>query len=162
MSVPPQQLRKFYKAREKNPKLYTYDDAGNLVEKAKDGKIISKIQLPSYRKPTFEEYDIMESKHIEAIAKAEADFEKARVELYQKSKDSTTSMYEILRLNRIVNDKDIILQNIRHPLTGINEIESVEIRNILFDQGSEKRKMGYTLHAFISRPFTLEEQYTRK
>ena len=42
MSVSSEQLRRFYKSREKKPNLYTYDDDGNIISQrnAPVGRII--------------------------------------------------------------------------------------------------------------------------
>jgi hypothetical protein len=161
MSASLDELRKFYKFRSKKPDLYTYDDNGDLIIKDKDGSIKKTITLPSYRPPTFEELDAMSEKRTTAIAEAEQEFETARQELRQAFDTPDTMMSDILRLNRKVTEADIKLQTVRFPLRSVIDIESVEIRDVMFEDSKEQRKMESELKAFITRPFTLEEQYSR-
>jgi ribA/ribD-fused uncharacterized protein len=160
MSVSSEQLRRFYKSREKKPNLFTYDDEGNLVEKDKEGKLLKIIQLPSYREPTYEERDIMEKKRYESISKIEKEYEYARQELRNKM-ESSASLSEILRLNNKVSELDMQLQSVRFPLRYVNTIDSIEINKILIDDIYETRKLPYDLHILMTRPFTLNEQYVR-
>ena len=161
MSVSSEQLRRFYKSREKKPNLYTYDDDGNLVEKDKEGKITKTLQLPSYREPTYEERDIMEKKRMDAIAKAESEYESARQKLRSAIENTSSSISEILLLNKNVTELDMKLQAVRFPLRYIKKIESIEINKILMEDVYETRKLPYELSVLINRPFTLQEQYVR-
>ena len=155
------QLRKFYKNRAKKPYLYTYDDDGNLIEKAKDGSIINKIVLKKYRPITIEEYDIMEQKRIEKIKIAEKEFEESRISLYEAKNNQNISSSELIQLNRLVSNKDIALQSIRMPLREILELESIDVKDILLDKPKEKRKFPHTVHTLITRPYKLEDQYVK-
>ncbi len=159
MSV--EELKRFYKAMAKNPKLFSYDDDGNLIELNKEGSIIKTIALPDYRYPTFEEIDEMEQKRTEAIAIANKEFENARKELrdiYSKP-DATES--EILRINRKVKEADIQLQAVCFPLQTVKKEGGIAINKIEFDKSYEKRKYPYPFFFSEERPFTLQEQYVR-
>jgi ribA/ribD-fused uncharacterized protein len=160
-SVSLDELKKFYKLRAKKPELYTYDDTGNLIEKDKDGGIKKTITLPTYRNPTFEELDEMGQKRINSIAEAEQVYEKARQELRQAMDTPDTMMSDILRLNRNVVEADIKLQSVRFPLREVIQEKPVEVRDIIFEQSKEVRKIANELNVLITRPFTLQEQYVR-
>jgi ribA/ribD-fused uncharacterized protein len=156
-----EELKKFYKARVKKPDLYTYDEDGNLVELNKDGGIVKTIPLPDYRPPTFEEFDEMEQKRLEAIAVANKEFEDARRELNSALQNPETLDSEVLRINRKVKEADIKLQSIRFPLQFIEPEDGISINQIDFDKSFEKRKFVYPFYFLKERPFKLQEQYVR-
>ena len=58
------ELKRYYKEKAKKPALYGYDEDGNLIEKNREGTVIKTIPLPTYRPPTFEEYDDLLTKNI--------------------------------------------------------------------------------------------------
>jgi ribA/ribD-fused uncharacterized protein len=155
------ELKTFYRGRNKNPKLFDYDDDGNLIEKNKEGEIIKTIPLPNYRLPTFEEYDEMEKKRMENIAILTKEFEDSRKELRAVLNNPDRLDSEVLRINRKVIEADAKLQNVRFPLHYVLKENGIEINQIDFDQPNEKRKYPFPIGIFQTRPFTLEEQYTR-
>jgi ribA/ribD-fused uncharacterized protein len=156
-----EELKKFYKGRSKNEKLYTYDDDGNLIEKNKEGTVIKTIPLPNYRQPTLEEFDEMEETHMKAIAIANKEYEDARKELREIISKPDTLDSEVLRINRKVVEADMKLQVARFPLRFIEVDTGFEIRDIDFLQINEKRKYPYEFYLLKTRPFTLQEQYVR-
>jgi len=156
-----EELKRFYKARVKKPDLYTYDDDGNLVELNKEGSVTKTIPLPDYRPPTFEEFDEMEQKRLEAIAVANKEFEDARRELRSALTNPEIPDSEVLRINRKVKEADIKLQTIRFPLHYIELDDGIPINKIDFDKSYEKRKFPYPFFFLKERPFTLQEQYVR-
>lgn len=156
-----EELKRFYKGMDKNPKLYSYDNNGNLIELNKEGTVIKTIALPDYRIPTFEEFDEMEKKRMESIATLNKGFEDARRELrdiYSKQ-DSTES--EILRVNRKVKEADIKLQAVRFPLQYVSQQGGIKINKVNFDKTYEQRTYPYPFYFLEERPFTLQEQYVR-
>ena len=156
-----EELKKFYKARVKKPDLYTYDEDGNLVELNKEGSVTKTIPLPDYRPPTFEEFDEMEQKRLEAIAVANKEFEDARRDLRAALSNPEIPDSEVLRINRKVKEADIKLQAIRFPLQYIELDDGIPINKVEFDKSYEKRKFPYPFFFLKERPFTLQEQYVR-
>lgn len=156
-----EELKRFYKARAKKPELYTYDNDGNLVELNKEGNVVKTITLPTYRSPTYEEYDEMEKKRMDEIAIANKEYEDAKIELREAHSKSDIPDYEILRINRKVMEANVKLLNIRFPLKYVNLESGHEIRSIDFNQPNEKRKYPYDIAFLEVRPFTLQEQYVR-
>ena len=157
-----EELKRFYKSRVKKPDLFTYDDDGNLVELNKEGSVIKTIPLPDYRPPTYEEFDEMEQKRLEAIAIANKEFEDARVELRSIISNPDTPDSEVLRINRKVKEADIKLQSVRFPLKEVTfSSDGIAISQIEFDKAYEKRKFPYRFYFLEERPFTLQEQYVR-
>jgi ribA/ribD-fused uncharacterized protein len=156
-----EELKKFYKAKAKKQDLYGYDDDGNLIELNKERTVIKTIALPSYRTPTYEEFDEMEKTRMEAIAIANKEYEGARRELRELSASPEAIDSEILRINRKVIEADIKLQAIRFPLHYVETMEGIPISKMDFDQPNEKRKYPYNFSILKERPFTLQEQYVR-
>lgn len=156
-----EELKRFYKARVKKPELFTYDDDGNLVELNKEGSVVKTIPLPDYRPPSYEEFDEMEQKRLEAIATANKEFEDSRVELRSLLSNPDTPDSDILRVNRKVKEADIKLQAIRFPLQSVSKQDGISISQVDFDKSYEKRKFPYEFYFLEERPFTLQEQYVR-
>jgi ribA/ribD-fused uncharacterized protein len=156
------ELKRYYRGKAKNPRLYDYDDDGNLVEKNKEGAVVKTIPLPKYRLPTFEEYDVMEKKRAEDIAKASKEFNDARKRLRELILNPETMPSDIVRQNNAVVLADIQLQKVRHPLKYVSKMKQVEIRSIELSKTSEKRKFPYRIAILQTSPFTLQDQYVRE
>ncbi len=161
MSVSTNDLRRFYKQREKNPNLFTYDDEGDLIERNKEGALLKTLPLPYYRKPTAEELQILSENRKTAIDKAEQEYEQARIALREASNFPDTPKSEIIKLNRKVSELDVILQSVRFPLRMTAFEDSVQYNKILFDDTYEERTIPYKLSVLKTRPFTLQDQYVR-
>lgn len=161
MSVSTNDLRRFYKQREKNPKLFTYDDSGDLIERNKEGAVIKTIPLPYYRKPNADELQLMAENKKTAIAEAEQEYEQARIALREAINFPDTPKSEIIKLNRKVSELDVILQSVRFPLRITSLEDPIKYNKILFDDIYEERTTPYKLAVLKTRPFTLQDQYVR-
>lgn len=155
------ELKRYYKEKAKRPAQYDYDEDGNLIEKNREGTVIKTIPLPTYRPPTFEEFDEMEHLRMEQIAVATKNFEDARKELRGALSAPDALDTDIVTLNKKVMDADAILQSIRFPLRYIEVEGGVEIKALDFDKTTEKRKYPFEVAILKTRPFTLQEQYVR-
>ena len=154
-------LKLFYKAKAKKPDLYGYDDDGNLIELNRDGAVIKTIPLPTYRRPTDEEYDEMEKKRMAAIEVANKEYEDARRALREISTNRDSTPADIIIANRAVSEADVKLQAIRFPLQYIESEGKIPINRIDFNQPNEKRKYQDIFYLLKERAFTLQEQYVR-
>lgn len=155
------ELKRYYKERAKKPALYGYDEDGNLIEKNREGTVIKTIPLPTYRPPTFEEYDEMERTRMEKIALATKEFEDARKALREGLSTPDYLDTDIDKLNRAVGDADAKLQAVRFPLRQLVFESGVKIKDLDFDKIAEKRTYDFRLAIIKTRPFTLQEQYVR-
>jgi ribA/ribD-fused uncharacterized protein len=157
------ELERFYRAKAKAgiDGNYGYDNDGNLVERDGKGTVIKTITLPTYRRPTNEEYDVMEQTHREAIAVAERAVDEARSALYAMSQNPERDDSTMLRLNRAVMEEESKLVRIRFPLMYIAHLENIPIKQVDFTQPNNDRKVPYDLAILETRPFTLQEQYVR-
>jgi ribA/ribD-fused uncharacterized protein len=154
------ELINFYKGRAKNPSQYSYSPEGDLIIYGRGKEVEKRIVLPLYRKPSLEEVEEAEAKRMEAIATAVELFETSRRSLRDALQNPSSSKSDILRLNREIEEADLNIQRIRFPLKDIETIESIEPGKILFGD-KETRKM-YDINVFISRSFTLQDQYVRE
>ena len=158
------ELRRFYIQKAKrnlNNDEYGYDADGNLVQRDNKGTVIKTITLPTYRRPTEEEYDIMEKTHHEAIAVAERVVDEARSALYAMSQNPDRDIPTMLRLNRAVVEAESKLVRVRFPLMHIDHEEGIPIKKVDFTQPNNDRKVPYVMAILETRPFTLQEQYVR-
>ena len=161
MSVSTNDLRRFYKQREKKPDLFTYDDEGDLIERNKEGAIIKTLPLPYYRKPTMDEIQILDENRKSAIAKAEEEYEHARIALREAVNALDTPKSEIIKLNRKTSELDVILQSVRFPLRTTENEGAIKLNKIIFEDIYEERTTPYGLAVLYTRPFTLQDQYVR-
>jgi ribA/ribD-fused uncharacterized protein len=155
------ELKRYYKEKAKKPAQYDYDEDGNLIEKNREGVVIKTIPLPTYRPPTFEEFDVMERLRMEQIALATQHFEDARKALREALSAPDALDSEIVTLNKKIMEADAILQAIRFPLRHITIQDGVEIKALDFEKMVEKRKYPFGIAILQTRPFTLQEQYVR-
>jgi ribA/ribD-fused uncharacterized protein len=157
------ELERFYRAKAKAGMDgdYGYDNDGNLVQRDGKGSVIKTITLPTYRRPTDEEYDVMEQTHREAIAVAERLVDEARSALYTMSQNPERNDSTMLRLNRAVMEEESKLVRIRFPLMYVAYEEDVPIKQVDFTQLTNNRKLPYDLAILQTRPFPLQEQYVR-
>jgi ribA/ribD-fused uncharacterized protein len=157
------ELERFYSAKAKSgiDGDYGYDNDGNLVQRDNKGTVIKTITLPTYRRPTNEEYDIMEQTHREAIAVAEHAVDEARSALYTMSQNPARNDSIMVRLNRAVIDEESKLLRIRFPLMYVAYVEKIPIKQVDFTQPTNDRKIPYELAILETRPFPLQEQYVR-
>jgi ribA/ribD-fused uncharacterized protein len=153
-------LKKFYKNRSKDAKLYDYDATGNLVIRNKAGGIDSTIYLPTYVKPTEADIQQMENERMEKIAKLQQDYELKFQEL-RNAVNASEPMTTIFHLNRDVERAEILLQATRFPSQYYKYYDKVDIKDILLDETYEKRKMPYSVVKFGYAPHTLQNQYVR-
>jgi predicted NAD-dependent protein-ADP-ribosyltransferase YbiA (DUF1768 family) len=148
-SVPPyseavaKQINTFYKKREKNPKQYTYTDDGNLVIFSKSGAEESGITLKNYTAYDSVSRDERDQNRLDTIGEAESRYEDA----LKKVREATESYrlngatQPVLAAQKAMAEADQILSRIRYGSRAIKSIPNPEVRDILFDQPYESRKL---------------------
>jgi ribA/ribD-fused uncharacterized protein len=60
-----------------------------------------------------------------------------------------------------VQDADNLLQKARFPLTCVDKMDGVAIRDLDFDQPNEIRKLTYPISVMYRHPYGLQQQYVR-
>ena len=155
-------LKKFYAGREKHGKdRFDYDDAGNLVERNKQGQVIKTITLPMYRPITMPEFKEMDDARTLAIREAIEIVDRARMALFEEmQKGEFRDLTRVLALNEEVATADIRLQKVRFPHRTL-EREELQIRKIDFTQPNETRKFPYLTTILRVNPYPITEQYVR-
>ena len=142
------------------PLRFGYDADGNLTEQ--DGSGLKTIPLPTYRAPSLEELDEMETQRMNAIADASQAFDRARSELYEAIHTAgVTDPSVVSGLNRKVLEADQRLQVVRFPLRYIAKVYPVMIRDLDFNKIQEVRKFPYQIAVLETNPFPLQDQYVR-
>ena len=153
-------LKAFYVGRSKNPNTYTYSETGDLIQKAKDGTIVNTITLPVYRSPTSDELAVMMEERKKRIAVAEEKYEALRKEL-RALFEAGADMSERMRKNHEVEVADMELQNARFALKTIIDEDGIEVRNLLFQERYETRKVPYSIARMVTSPYELQKLYVR-
>ena len=110
------------------PEPATYLPNGDLTVQTKDQD--TSIAIPSYRPPTNAELLTLQTEYDAALQEQVDAFELAREEL-RKAIDEDR---DVLQAQRKVYEEDLRLQIIRYAERGIQHMESVELRHLLFDQ----------------------------
>jgi ribA/ribD-fused uncharacterized protein len=142
------------------PLRFGYDADGNLTEQ--DGSNLKTIPLPTYRAPSLEELDEMETQRMNAIADASQAFDRARSELYEAIHTAgVTDPSVVSGLNRKVLEADQRLQVVRFPLRYVAKVYPVKIRDLDFNKIQEVRKFPYQIAVLETNPFPLQDQYVR-
>jgi ribA/ribD-fused uncharacterized protein len=142
------------------PLRFGYDADGNLTEQ--DGSGLKTIPLPTYRAPSLEELDEMETQRMNAIADASQAFDSARSELYEAIHTAgVTDPSVVSGLNRKVLEADQRLQVVRFPLRYVAKVYPVMIRDLDFNKIQEVRKFPYQIAVLETNPFPLQDQYVR-
>jgi hypothetical protein len=142
------------------PLRFGYDADGNLTEQ--DGSNLKTIPLPTYRAPSLEELDEMETQRMNAIADANKAFDRARSELYEAIHTAgVTDPSVVSGLNRKVLEADQRLQVVRFPLRYVAKVYPVKIRDLDFNKIQEVRKFPYQIAVLETNPFPLQDQYVR-
>ena len=148
-SVPPyseavaKQINNFYKKREKNPKQYTYSDDGNLVIFSKSGAEESAVTLKNYVAYDSVSRDERDQNRLDTIGEAESQYEDA----LKKVREATESYrlngatQPVLAAQKAMAEADQILSRVRYGSRAIKSIPNPEVRDILFDQPYESRKL---------------------
>jgi len=144
-------VERFYKGRmqfyTKTPDKFDYDEEGNLIEREKNA-IIKTIRLPTYRRATPEELQETEDERMQRILEKNAEFDAARVALYDEYKNPDRTFKSIFELNRKVAEKDIELkfEQYAHQYVRIvnpkdkNE-RRITMKELHFEDANEKKNV---------------------
>lgn len=156
-----EKLTTFYKSRAKNPRVFTYSQDGDLIQKNLDGSVGSTIVLPKYRRPMTDEIIAMQEDFTKRVVVAGQRFEQEFKKL-RNLIETNSSITEIINQGRVVESADKALQSMRFPIHEGYYTESVDINQVLFDQPYETRKMPTRIASITEHPFTLMQMYARE
>lgn len=153
-------LSEFYKNRKNNPDLYTYSGTGDLIQKDKSGKIIKTITIPTYLTPSSSDLISKIEERDKRIASAETEYDKQRRLLYNLV-ESKSLMGDILQQNKLTEEAEHVIINERYPLRIPKKLYSVDIKDILFEEKYEKRKVPYRIMSMKTSPLNLQDMYVQ-
>jgi len=136
-------IKAFYKKRERNPDAYTYTEEGNLIIYSKSGAEESRITLKNYVAHDSVVRDEREQGRLDAIGEAETQYEAAlkKVREAHEGYIRTKAMQPLLAAQKTMAEADQILSRVRYGSRAIQSIPNPEVRDILFDQPYEARKL---------------------
>ena len=148
-TVPPytdviaKRIKTFYKNRAKNPRAYTYGEAGDLVTFSKSGSQEETIHLKSYVNHDMETLNKRDASRLDAIGAAETEYEAAfkKVRETYASFKLTGVKQPFLAAQKAMADADALLGRVRYGARAIQSIANPEVRDVLFDQPYEERKL---------------------
>jgi len=131
---------------EELPSNATYSPDGlTLTLLSRTGKLKDTISMQEYRPPTHDEQESLATKRLQAIARAEKDYEVAIDELRQVYK--TRIGGDIKQSQRQVAEADRRLHRIRYPERCLDVYPSVEIRQVDFEKPRDEHTTSvYALH----------------
>jgi predicted NAD-dependent protein-ADP-ribosyltransferase YbiA (DUF1768 family) len=136
-------IRNFYKQRISDFDLYTYDKNGDLVVYNTSGSITETIPLLSYIPHSAEFKHARDQTRVEEIAEAETKYE-AALEILKRARLEYMQTKEIqpyLAAHKAVAEADMILSRKRYFQRGIQILPNPVVKDILFDQPYEMRKL---------------------
>jgi predicted NAD-dependent protein-ADP-ribosyltransferase YbiA (DUF1768 family) len=136
-------LKKFYRGRNKDYKLFTYSDEGDLVILGENGSQIDSIALKTYVPYNAAEWAERDKMRDEVLLTAEMNFDKAMEALQAAREESavTRAMQPVLAAQIAVAEADAVLSRVRYGSRGLEILPNPETRDILFDEPNETRKL---------------------
>lgn len=146
----PKTSKQFFRARAKNPKLYTFTRDGNLSVPELPGQPATTLTLPYYRNPTATEIQAYDQERYSELAAIEAAYDKAMSELRQAMEDwrSTGRTSTVLELQMRLRTLDAQRTALRSPQRWTKVYSNPVKRTILFDNRYEVRKIGHDAYAY--------------
>ncbi len=157
----PVNSEQFFKARSKNPKLFTFTTDGNLQVPEVEGKPRTIIELPFYTRMTFEEEEKFEEERRVEIEANEKEFDETlRLlrEAIQEWRD-TGAISRVGEYQRKLKELEAKRFELRSPIHFIQDVKSIPINEIDFSNRQEKRKVPYELYMLKVRKFPVQLEY---
>jgi len=157
-------MKFFYKKREGNPTLYTYDESGDLAMYSQSGSVTETIALRSYVAHSKEIKDNRDQDRLDEISEAETAYEVA-LESLRKAREeyqSTKEAQPYLAAHKEMVEADMILSRKRYGQRGLQILPNPSVRDVLFDQPHEVRKLFPMIDPFkreLIRLITREYPY---
>ena len=158
-------MKVFFKGRSKNTERYTYTPEGNLLTKSKSGVEESTLNLKTYVNHDKVVYSEMEQIRLDFIGEAEYEYENA-FKLLRDAKekyDITGDKRPLLLAQLQMAEAEQLLSRVRYRLRNIQSLPNPSIKDIMFDQPNEDRKLFPNNDPFnkeLVRLIVLEVPYT--
>jgi predicted NAD-dependent protein-ADP-ribosyltransferase YbiA (DUF1768 family) len=158
-------IKFFYKKREKNPKRYTYTENGDLEFRGKSGAVEETIHLKVYMPHDEITREMRDQNRLDAIAKAEEDYDAAGQRLREALEAYKVSgaTQPVLAAQKEVAAADQILARVLYGSRAIESMRNPKLGEIDFDaKDKNKRLIGQGEDPYkkeVARLITLEFPY---
>lgn len=158
-------MKAFFKGRSKNTEMYSYTPEGNLLTKSKSGVEESRLNLKTYVNHDKIIYSEMEQIRLDFIGEAEYEYENAFKHLRDATEkyDITGEKRPLLLAQLQMAEADQLLTRVRYRLRNIQSLPNPSIKDIMFDQPNEDRKLFPNNDPYkkeLARLIVLEVPYT--
>ena len=158
-------MKAFFKGRSKNTEMYSYTPEGNLLTKSKSGVEESRLNLKTYVNHDKIIYSEMEQIRLDFIGEAEYEYENAFKHLRDATEkyDITGEKRPLLLAQLQMAEADQLLTRLRYRLRNIQSLPNPSIKDIMFDQPNEDRKLFPNNDPYkkeLARLIVLEVPYT--
>lgn len=154
----PTTSKQFFRARGKNPKLYTFTAEGDLQVPALDKQPATVLQLPYYRDATPVELEAFDEERKAKLSTIETQFDAKMTELRQAIVDwrVTNRSSTVLELQSKLRILDAQRTSLRSPYRWTKMYKNPVTRNILFENRYAVRRLGYDVYAYKPQNFPSE------
>ena len=157
----PKDSASFFRARAKDPRLFTFTNDGNLQVPEMQGQAAKVIELPFY-KPAAHGESEDETKRRDELVNVEQEYDEALKSLKVATEEwrNTGSSSDVMKYQRELTRLDAVRSQLRSPLRWTHAYKSLEIRQILLEEFYQVKKIGYPVYGLQlrNRPFN---EYTR-
>ena len=136
-------IEMFFKKRERLPKLFTYNEAGNLEIRSKTGGIEETITLQTFVPISTDNRAVLDQDRLDALGEANTQYE-AALEVLRKATANyklTGTIQPVLAAQKVVLEADQILTRVRYGTRSIQNLPNPEVREVMFDQRYEQKKL---------------------
>lgn len=155
----PKDSASFFRARKKDPKLFTFTAEGDLQVPEMRGQPAKVIPLPYYRQATTQEQDEGIQKRYDQLVTIEKEFDET-YRLYKEAVQTwrdTSKASDVLKYQRDLVRLDAIRTRLRSPLLWTKEFKRLAIRDLLVDEFYQTKKLGYSAYVLRMRSLPFEE-----
>jgi predicted NAD-dependent protein-ADP-ribosyltransferase YbiA (DUF1768 family) len=135
-------MKEFFNGRSKNIKMYSYTPDGNLLVKTKSG-FETTLNLKTYVNHDKVVYSEMEQMRLDFIGEAEYEYENAFKHLRDAKEkyDITGEKRPLLLAQLQMEEADQLLSRVRYRVRNTKTLPNPSIKDIMFDQPNEDRKL---------------------
>lgn len=155
----PKDSASFFRARAKDPKMFSYTSDGNLQVPELQGEGAKIIELPLYRKATIEELEEGVEYRRQQLESVEKEYDEMLLS-YKEALEtwrSTGAASDVISAQRELTRLDSLRTEIRSPLRWTKDFKGLSIRQLMPDLFYEVRKVGFLCYGMRLRPNTWHE-----
>jgi hypothetical protein len=136
-------IEMFFKKRERLPKLFTYNEAGDLEIRSKTGGIEETIVLQTFVPISTDVRETLDQERLDALGEATSQYE-AALDVLRKATANykiTGATQPVIAAQKTVSEADQILTRVRYGTRSIQNLMNPEVREVIFNQPYETRRL---------------------